>query len=121
MFGVRLTQATYPATGDAVEGYEIHLGETSGPDCANAWLSVDGRPNGAASADGRIRGCYLHGLFSADGFRASYLSELGVRSQLNYAADVEDTLDALAKHLETHMNLDLLLQLASEPKSYSSC
>ena len=54
-------------------------------------------------------GCYLHGLFTADAFRATYLSELGARSQLSYAADVEDTLDALARHLDAHMDLDLLL------------
>ena len=116
-----LTRATYPATGDPVEGYEIHLGETDGPDCANAWLSVDDRPVGAATADGRIRGCYLHGLFTADAFRAAYLLELGGRSQLCYASDVEETLDALARHLETHMDLDLLLTLAARPSGYSSC
>ena len=115
-----LTRATYPATGDAVEGYEIHLGETSGPDCARAWLSVNDRPEGAASRDGRIRGCYLHGLFAADGFRAAFLSELGAASDLDYAADVEDTLDALARHLEAHMDLDRLLALAAPPAGYSS-
>ena len=114
-----LTQATYPTTGDEVEGYEIHLGETSGPDCGNAWLSVNSRPVGAANADGRVRGCYLHGLFTADGFRATYLSELGARSNLSYSRDVEETLDALADHLEAHMDLDKLLGLASQPASYS--
>lgn len=117
---VVLTQATYTATGDPVEGYEIHLGQTDGPDCNHAWLSVNGQPAGAASADGRIRGCYLHGLFASDAFRASFLAELGATSQLNYSADVETTLDALAQHLETHMDLDLLLSLAETPTGYSS-
>ena len=116
-----LTQATYPATGDPVEGYEIHLGETTGRDCAHAWLAVGDRPEGAASADGRIRGCYLHGLFTADAFRATYLSEIGAVSQLSYASDVENTLDALALHLGKHMNLDKLLELATTPSGYSSC
>ncbi len=117
---VVLTKATYTATGDPVEGYEIHLGETDGPDCARAWLSVNGEPAGAASADGCIRGCYLHGLFTSDAFRASFLAELGATSQINYSADVEDTLDALARHLETHMDLDRLLNLAETPRSYSN-
>ncbi len=117
---VVLTQATYTATGDPVEGYEIHLGETDGPDCDRAWLSVNGQRAGAASADGRIRGCYLHGLFTSDTFRASFLAELGATSQIAYGADVEDTLDALAQHLESHMDLDLLLELAETPRSYSN-
>ncbi|MFD1159219.1 cobyric acid synthase [Roseovarius aestuarii] len=112
-----LTQATYTATGDGVEGYEIHLGETSGPDCARAWLSVADRPEGAASADGHIRGCYLHGLFTADAFRAAFLAEMGASSRLTYASDVDGTLDALAHHLEKHMDLDKLLQLAAPPSA----
>ena len=117
---VALTRATYIPTGDQVEGYEIHLGETSGPDCQRAWLRVEDRPVGASSADGRIRGCYLHGLFSADTFRASFLSELGATSNLAYNDDVDETLNRLAKHLETHMNLDHLLKLADPPRAYSS-
>jgi adenosylcobyric acid synthase len=96
-----------------VTGYEIHIGETSGPDCNRAWLSLDGRGEGAASADGRVMGCYLHGLFSADAFRAAFLAQLDVSLPLtNYTQGVEDTLDALADHLETHMDIDALLGLA---------
>jgi len=108
-----LTQATYLPTGDMVEGYEIHLGKTEGPDCARAWLSLAHRPEGAASADGRIRGCYLHGLFGSDAFRAAYLGSLGGTSQVGaYSADLERTLDELATHLEQHLALDELLGLA---------
>ncbi|MCF6445069.1 cobyric acid synthase [Nereida sp. MMG025] len=108
-----LSNAVHTDSGAAVEGYEIHLGSTTGPDCDRAWLDLDGRPEGAQSHDGRIKGCYLHGLFSADSFRAAYLKELGGESrQTNYAADVEATLDALADHLETHLDIDALLTLA---------
>ena len=108
-----LSAATYLPTGDAVSGYEIHIGVTEGPDCDRAWLSVNGRPEGAASADGRIKGCYLHGLFAADAFRAAFLANIGKPvTAHNYAQDVEDTLDALANHLETHLDIDLLLALA---------
>ncbi|MGX0977314.1 adenosylcobyric acid synthase [Roseovarius sp. MBR-51] len=109
-----LTQATYLASGETVEGYEIHLGNTTGPDCARAWLRVGDRPEGAASASGRVRGAYLHGLFASDPFRAAFLSGLGAVSALRYGADVETTLDALAAHLERHMDLDLLLSLSEE-------
>ena len=108
-----LSDATFDATGDAVTGYEIHLGETVGPDRARGWLTLDGRAEGATSPDGRIKGCYLHGLFSSDEFRAAYMAAIGAPVQaMDYGAGVDATLDALAAHLETHLDLDALLGLA---------
>ena len=110
---VAVSNATYDATGDIVTGYEIHIGETVGPDRVNGWLTLDGRSEGAASADGRVRGCYLHGLFSSDGFRGAYMSSIGALVQaINYNAGVEATLDTLATHLETHLDMDRILELA---------
>ena len=110
-----LTAAVDLASGRAVSGYEIHIGQTDGPDTARAWLSIDGRPEGAGSADGNVRGCYLHGLFASDGFRAAWLSEMGGQSTVaDYGNTVDDALDQLARHLETHMELDRLFQLAAE-------
>ena len=109
-----LTEATYLPTGDAVHGYEIHIGVTTGADCARAWLDMDGRRVGAATANGRVTGCYMHGLFAADSFRAAYLSGLGgVAGNSGYDASVEATLDALADHLEAHLDLDALLKIAN--------
>ena len=109
-----LSRATYLPTGDTVEGYEIHIGVTDGPDCARPWLSLDGRAEGAASPDGRILGCYLHGLFAADAFRQAYLARLGAAPDpLAYADGVEATLDALAAHIEEHLDVDRLLALAA--------
>ncbi len=102
-------------SGAAVSGYEIHLGETTGPDCARGWLQVDGETVGAASADGRVRGCYLHGLFAGDGFRAAYLARLGaVAGPMAYASGVEATLDALADHLSNCLDTEGLLALARD-------
>jgi adenosylcobyric acid synthase len=113
-----LTDAQHLATGAPVSGYEIHLGQTTGPDCARAWLSVDGRHEGAASADGRVRGCYLHGLFAADRFRAAYLAEIGsVPSGLAYDEGLENTLDRLADHMESHVDLNSLLSIAREVRA----
>lgn len=110
-----LTTASYRATGETLSGYEIHLGVTTGPDRSRAWLDVDGRDEGAASADGRIRGCYLHGLFGSDDFRATFLRELGVATAVgDHAAGVERTLDALAAHIETHLDVSAILRLAAE-------
>ena len=92
----------------------MHVGETSGPALARPMLEIGGRPDGAVSADGRVMGCYLHGLFAADGFRHAFLSRLRARavSGVAYEAQVEGAFDALADHLERSLDLDGLLALA---------
>ena len=102
------------ASGQAVRGYEMHVGTTRGPGLARPMLELAGKPAGAVSADGRVMGCYLHGLFAADGFRHAFLSRLKARaaSGLAYETEIEATLDALAEHLETHLDLDALLAAA---------
>jgi adenosylcobyric acid synthase len=112
-------KVTEPATGihlstdTQITGYEIHLGRTHGPDCARPVLRLDGgRPDGAASADGKVTGCYVHGLFGSDTFRQAYLTGLGARSELAYEAQVEAALEALADHVEAHLDLDRMLAIA---------
>jgi adenosylcobyric acid synthase len=98
-----------------VNGYEIHIGETSGLDCDYAWLRLADRTEGAMSADGRVSGCYLHGLFTSDGFRAEILRELGTTSQLaSYDTSVNDTLDQLAEFIEQHLDVEGLISIAEE-------
>jgi adenosylcobyric acid synthase len=102
-------------SGARLAGYEMHVGETAGPDCARPFaLLGDGRPDGARSADGRIAGSYLHGIFGADEFRRAHLAALGAApaADLVYEQRVESTLDALAEHLETHVDIDALLAIA---------
>ena len=113
---VTMRTATALPDGEPVIGYEIHMGRTVGPDCVRAWLQIDGRPEGAVSANGRVRGSYLHGLFTSDAFRASYLARLGVTSESAYEDGVEQVLDDLADHLEQHMDLEMILSLAQEPQ-----
>ncbi|MDQ7069430.1 MAG: cobyric acid synthase [Rhodobacterales bacterium] len=112
---LNLREAIHLGTNNPVSGYEIHIGETTGPDCQNGWLSIGGAKHGAGARDGQVRGCYLHGLFTSDVFRAAYLAELGGQSEAHYSGGVQQTLDDLAAHLETHMDLDLLLSLAQTP------
>ncbi|MDZ4094703.1 MAG: cobyric acid synthase [Paracoccaceae bacterium] len=127
------TRATHVATAQEVEGYEIHIGSTVGPDCARPFATVAGRAEGATSADGRIMGSYLHGLFGSDAFRTAFLGQMGhvspglaqtgftqtgftqtgaVQPALRYAAAVDDTLNALAAHIEAHLDVAALLELA---------
>ena len=58
-------------------GYEMHMGMTTGPDCARPFAKLaDGSSDGAMSADGRIVGTYVHGLFADDRQRAAWLKRL---------------------------------------------
>ena len=103
--------------GPAATGYEMHVGRTEGPDRARPAFAVTEaggeRAEGAVSADGRIVGTYLHGLFAEDAFRRWLLESWGARaSELAFAHEVERTLDRLADHLERHLDADALLALA---------
>jgi adenosylcobyric acid synthase len=100
------------ADGAPFEGYEIHVGRTEG--AARPLLRFeDGREDGAVSADGRVRGCYVHGLFGNDTQRRAWLDWIGApASDLAYEAAVEATLDGLAEHLEKHADVDAMLRLA---------
>ncbi|MDX2289131.1 MAG: cobyric acid synthase [Hyphomicrobiaceae bacterium] len=105
--------ARHAATGLPIEGYEIHIGRTAGPDCARPFALIGDGPDGATSADGRVSGSYLHGMFTGDAFRAAYLTGLGgVASHQSYGTIVEATLDALADHMEAHLDVAGLLGLA---------
>ena len=100
------------ASGEFIDGYEIHLGQTNGLDCARPLVDFSGRPDGATSPDGLVAGTYVHGLFSADSFRRAFLAEAGVASSLAYDASVDRVLDGLADHLERHVAIDRLLAIA---------
>ena len=114
--GKRLVQAQGHACdgGEAVAGYEMHMGRTTGPDTARPLVTLESGPDGACARNGRVMGCYLHGLFAADGFRRAFLARLRHRETVGIAYDalVEETLDALAAHLEAHLDLDRLLEVA---------
>jgi adenosylcobyric acid synthase len=101
---------------DAVpfNGYEMHVGRTFGPDRARPLLRFDdGRDDGAVSADGRVSGCYVHGLFASAAQRSALLVLLGGQgSGISYDESLDTALDAIAAHFEQHIDLDRLLTLA---------
>jgi adenosylcobyric acid synthase len=70
-----------PLAGQPLHGYEIHMGTTTGN---TAWLNLTRRgdenmtvPDGNMSPDGRIWGCYVHGLFANEDLRHAWLTSLG--------------------------------------------
>ena len=101
------------ADGTPFAGYEMHMGRTTGPDTVRPLLHIDGRPDGAASPGGRVAGTYVHGLFAHDAQRTAWLRRWNAApSAHHHEAAVEDALDALAAHLEAHMDVGRLLSLA---------
>ncbi len=103
-------------TGALIRGYEMHVGRTTGPGVHSPMLHLaDGRRDGAVSVSGRVAGCYVHGLFASDRYRTELLRQIGAEtSTLRYESEVDGILDALAAHLEAHLDCDGILKLARE-------
>jgi len=96
-----------------LEGYEIHIGRTSGPDTARPVATINDVADGATSADGKVLGTYLHGFFGADAFRAKFLESLGATaSAQSHRAKVEAALDGIAEQLERHLDCDAIFAAA---------
>lgn len=109
-----LRHGTHITSGAALNGYEIHMGATTGPDCVRSWLRFGQNDEGAIAKNGHVSGCYLHGIFASDTFRSAYLGSLGATSTVAFEDRVEETLDALAKHIEAYFDLDALIAAAAE-------
>ena len=106
-------EAVHAPSGQIFDGYEIHIGRSDGPDRARPFARVAGQDEGAISADGRVAGSYLHGMFRDDAFRRAWLASFDVAAgDASYTATVETTLDALADHLEAHVDVGALLACA---------
>lgn len=100
--------------GETVRGYEMHVGVTTGPDAQRPLLRLGGRHDGAVSPNGRVAGCYLHGLFGSDAFRRAWLEQLSGRQIVagDYEAGVDRALDELATAIERHLDVDSLMAAA---------
>jgi adenosylcobyric acid synthase len=109
---LRTETATHLASGEPISGYHMHMGETTGPDRSRPFAMVENTPEGAVSPDGRVAGTYFHGLFAADRFRRAMLGDTIAAPDFTYESSVEQTLDALAAHLQTHLDLPALQALA---------
>ncbi len=110
---LKLSNAVHAETGTPISGYEIHIGQSNGPDCERPFALINGTGEGAVSIDGLVSGTYLHGIFASDEFRNKFLKELGGKSEVtNYDDVIEQVLDRLAEHIEAHLDVDTILGLA---------
>ena len=112
--------AHVPWAADApIQGYEIHMGRTTVPDSALPLATITLRGavscveiEGCQSTDGRVWGCYIHGIFANERFRHGWLYMLGWHAQ--GAASLVDPYERLADHVATNLDvrhLDDLLAL----------
>jgi adenosylcobyric acid synthase len=108
------------AAGQAVDGYEIHMGRSAG---GRAWLDIThrnetpaGMADGAVSDDGCVWGCYLHGLFANAGLRRPWLDSLGCDAPMGPArgASLDESLDRLADAVEAALDLTRLETIIRE-------
>lgn len=110
---VRNVTAHSPLFDLPLTGYEIHIGMTSGGDCARPTGLINGRSDGAMSTDGKISGTYLHRFFDGGDFRRAWLESFGIKSTGdNHLDHLEQTLDELAKRLEHLLDIDAMLAVA---------
>ncbi len=98
--------------GASFAGYEMHVGRTEGGERPMLRFDESGE-DGAVSADGRVRGCYVHGLFDSGEARAELLTELGaVSDRLDQSARVDLALDEIAAALEAAFDIPALAAIA---------
>jgi adenosylcobyric acid synthase len=109
-----LVQVTGTAIGARFDGYEMHMGLTTGPASARpVGRFDDGRVDGATSADSLIAGSYVHGLLANADQRRAWLARIGVTgSGPDHSASIDAALDAIAETLERHVDIDTLLALS---------
>lgn len=101
------------ALGASMQGYEMHMGETTGAGTGRPFATIDGRPEGAVRADGRIMGSYVHGVLASADIRRALLARLGaIGGARDYDATVNMALDRIAEDLERHVEVDALIDLA---------
>jgi cobyric acid synthase CobQ len=104
-------------SGLTLRGYEIHHGASRADGLRPAVVRDDDEAIGYASADGRIFGTYLHGLFDADPFRRWFIDRLRLRrgwaplERVQRRYDIEPALDRLAEIVRAHLDVPALYKL----------
>jgi adenosylcobyric acid synthase len=95
-------------------GYEMHIGSTTGPGTGRPFLRFsDGSMDGAVSGDGRVAGCYVHGLFGVTAARAALVSQIGATpGNDDHTARVDAALDEIASVLESCLDIRALSAIA---------
>ena len=112
----RVSQMQGRALDAGFEGYEIHIGQTTGPDTTRTFAMLgEGHADGAQSADGTVMGTYCHGLLESGPLRRALLAKIDAPSHAQPHADrVDAALEDIAATLEEALDIDGLIALARE-------
>ena len=117
---------------EQVTGYEIHLGKTTRGPLTRPLFSLarhggwgETFEDGAVSADGRVWGSYLHGLFDDVAVRHALLDGLRAHrglgpAQRSVGPSLDRELDRLADHLAAHLDLPRIWALLELPPGTGS-
>lgn len=112
----------------ALQGYEIHMGETVLADNALSLMQLckngQHQADGAVSADGLAFGTYLHGLFDSDAFTRALVN--GLREGKGLPARDNDfhyaeykgaqQFDILAESMRQHIDIEKIYTIMREHK-----
>lgn len=113
LFGQPIMQAE-------LSGYEIHIGQTTYLNHAHPFAHIARHTtvptqlaDGCISAEGRIIGTYIHGIFDEDGFRHAFLSAARAFHQLSpvndyvpWKAKRDASIQRLAAEVEQALDMD---------------
>ncbi len=93
-----------------LQGYEIHMGVSTGRALARPVHLVSGQAEGALSEDGQVAGSYIHGLFDHPQACAAWLEWAGLSGQVayDYTQLREQSLEKLADSVQQHFNWSAL-------------
>jgi len=111
------TNARHSPSGVEVTGYEIHHGQTNAEQLLPAFVSSDGQVVGAATAEHRIWGTYLHGVFDSAPFCRWFIDRLRVRRGLEPCEDphveyeIEPAMDRWADIVRQSLEMDEIYRL----------
>lgn len=121
------------ADGTPIDGYEIHMGQTTLGPQAQPFVKISSRnaqpqtdTDGARNPDGTVIGCYFHGLFDFPEFRDHFLKQIDTdwtaEDRATAAAFKQTQYDQLADHFAQHLDmhkLDAILGLRKpSPKKH---
>lgn len=106
-------------SGQKVEGYEIHMGESKGGDNAVEFVKLDdGSVIGYADSEKNVCGTYLHGIFdsgsAAEMLVKAVLNKKGIETQaigLDTAAYKEKQYDKLEALLRASLDMDKIYDI----------
>ncbi|MCF8044966.1 MAG: cobyric acid synthase [Desulfarculaceae bacterium] len=114
------TRSTFSWDGIKGEGYEIHMGKTRSEE-QNPWLLVHRRndrlieaTDGCRSADGKVAGTYIHGLFDTRKILEKWLAGIGISDgrviKENKQQGRDHVYALLKSHFEENVDVKRLLE-----------